>query len=751
MPTRRELFKSAAFAAAPVAAAAPSGKIRHIDIIHHSHTDVGYTDLPSVTRELQVRFLDAAIEACLLNPRFRWTCEVTMTIADFWRQAPEARRAQFVELVKKGQMDVMALAFNQAPFLNARQWPLMLEWLPANLLKQLNPRVAMQNDVNGFPRAGAMLCLDRGVRHLMMGINADMGGPPFRRPSAFHWKMPDGRKMFVWLGDHYGTAYSFFEPKNWQRGQAKGATTTLRPPYSGDHMKTDEASLRLSHAHLLTRLAKLEADGYDYPRLLISYTNQWRYDNDPPFPPLEPFIAAWNRLGLQPSLRLVTATEAVMDMEKAVGGVAPTYEGEWTDWWANGDASGPREVAASRLAKRNIEAALSPVWGPSNARIDARVDEMLRDLCLFDEHTWGANVSVSQPDSLDTIGQYTEKSLTAYRPMGHSEWLLGQRARMHFAGKTEGVYVVNTAPKPYTGWVKRPGTGEPPVWVEALPSRSVTRLGRPPEARPNELPVEVDGAGWPVAATWPGMAKPLFTKGIGDFLSVWIAPPARRSSQMRPENLKRTAAAYGVTKRTQTDYSQAYSQTITHPSLESGQRTLELFRGQARATLTVRLVRKSNNAGEAFFVECPFPAPGVLPEFTNGGVKFVPFDDQLPGACRDYFVVDGWGRYTTTDGEWLWVTRDAPLVAVGGPHTWQRIKQKPADPERLWTLVFDNFWHTNFVANSNGLMEFRWELAWAESFGDPAAVAETLVSEPVVVVQPGVKESPELMRSLFVP
>ncbi len=43
----------------------------------------------------------------------------------------------------------------------------------------------------------------------MMGINADMGGPPFCRLSAFHWKMSDGRKMFVWLGDHYGTAYAF--------------------------------------------------------------------------------------------------------------------------------------------------------------------------------------------------------------------------------------------------------------------------------------------------------------------------------------------------------------------------------------------------------------------------------------------------------------------------------------------------------------------------------------------------------------
>jgi hypothetical protein len=257
--------------------------------------------------------------------------------------------------------------------------------------------------------------------------------------------------------------------------------------------------------------------------------------------------------------------------------------------------------------------------------------------------------------------------------------------------------------------------------------------------------------GWPLAAVWLGMVKPLFTSGLGDLLSVWIAPPARRSSQMKPENLKRTAATYQPAKRIETPYTISYSQRIEHPSLNSGERRVELFRGEPRASLTVRLDRKSRNSAEAFFVLCGFPAPGVLPEFTNGGVKFVPFDGQLPGACRDYVVVDGWGRYTTTEGQWLWVTRDAPLVSVGGPHTWQRITSKPADPEKLWTLVFDNFWHTNFVANSNGLMEFQWELAWAPKIDDPAALAETLVSEPVVVVQSGLKESPELMKSLFTP
>lgn len=84
----------------------------------------------------------------------------------------------------------------------------------------------------------------------------------------------------------------------------------------------------------------------------------------------------------------MTATQAVLELEAGIGGSIPTLEGEWTDWWANGSASGPREIAASRLAKRNLAAALSPAWGPMPAGASQAAAQVLRDLCLFDEHTW---------------------------------------------------------------------------------------------------------------------------------------------------------------------------------------------------------------------------------------------------------------------------------------------------------------------------------------------------------------------------
>ena len=141
----------------------------------------------------------------------------------------------------------------------------------------------------------------------------------------------------------------------------------------------------------------------------------------------------------------------------------------------------------------------------------------------------------------------------------------------------------------------------------------------------------------------------------------------------------------------------------------------------------------------------------TLPLFSNGGVPFTPYADQLKGSCRDYYAIDSWARYKTADGDWLWVTRDAPLVTVGGPHTLERRATAPEDPNRLMAMVFDNFWHTNFVANSSGLMEFQFDLAWRKAIPYPAMLAEALVSTPVVAINPAGVVSPELMKSIFTP
>jgi len=557
------------------------------------------------------------------------------------------------------------------------------------------------------------------------------------------------------------------------------AETAYRRPHAGDFFKTDEASLRKAHQICLQRLHHLEANGYHYPTLVLPFSNQWRMDNDPPFPPLADFVAAWNRLGLKPELRLLTGADALDQFEAENGASLPEYSGEWPDWWSNGAASSPREVSATRFAKAYLRALSSPVFGAPDFKTTAWIEDIRKDLCLFDEHTWGAANSVAVPDSLETIGQFNEKARLAYRPMALAEWLLSERARSRLAAALPGLYVVNTAPLPYTGWVTVPTramriepTGvdhnEPGLqpwsrprspadlspendsavfpdnvpnqitkfWVENLAANSVGPLKGAGPAR--ETPEVVrDSSGWPVSMRWKGMARPLFTQGLGDFLSVrpvgfaprWVLADMAAGQSGRVEEVSATP---GEVQVSETGHTVIYRQRFVHPRLRHGTRTLEIWKSEPRVRLTLSIYRLSSDDPENFYVAFSLPVEGVLPQLSNGGIPFTPYEDQLPGSCKDYFAIDGWAQYATKDGQWLWVSRDAPLVTFNRPEIWKR-RTTSAPADRLLAVIFNNFWYTNFVGDEHGAMEFQFDLLWKPSIPDPQSLANTVVSEPVVV------------------
>ncbi len=756
-------------------------EVNRIDIIHLAHMDIGFTDHPAVTREMQKEYIDMAIDACAANPDFRWTTESLLAVTDWWQAASPARREQLVATIERGQIAVAALPLNNAPYLDGDEWLQMLHWLPDDMWKLLHPNFAIQDDVNGFPRAGAVQLLNHGIHRLLMGMNNDSGGPPFRRPTAFWWRMLDGRRMFVYLGDSYPMGYSYFHESDWRRGPVpRIAETTFRPPQAGDFFKTDEKSLRAAHKVCLKRLHDLEAGGYPYSTLLLSFTNQWRMDNDPPFPPLADFVAAWNRLGLKPELRLVTGAEALEKFEAQAGASLPEYSGEWPDWWANGPQSAPREVSASRFAKAYLRALVSPVFGTPDAKTSSLIEELRKDLCLIDEHSWGGANAVALPDSLDSIGQFMEKARLAYRAMALGEWRQAELARHLLRDAAPGYYVINPAPLPYTGWVPiptramrvdvpgmdhyQPGLQQwirprtpadlspendaadfadmapkqiSEFWVDNLAPNSVGLLrGVAPVQETPE--VVKDSSGWPISVRWKGMGRPLFTHGLGDFLSArpvgfaphWVLKDMSVGKPGKVEEVNATPG--GEVEVTETGHTLVFKQQIAHPSLKRGSRTLEVWKSEPRVRLTIKIYRRSSDDPESFYVAFPLPVQGVLPRLSEGGLPFTPYTDQLPGSCKDYFAIDGWADYETKDGHWFWVSRDVPMVMFNHPEVWTR-RTTPAPADRVLAVVFDNFAYAGYVGNENGSMEFQFDLLWKPSIPDPEALANTVNSEPVVV------------------
>jgi hypothetical protein len=91
---------------------------------------------------------------------------------------------------------------------------------------------------------------------------------------------------------------------------------------------------------------------------------------------------------------------------------------------------------------------------------------------------------------------------------------------------------------------------------------------------------------------------------------------------------------------------------------------------------------------------------------------------------------------------------------LDGPHVLARLPAPPPRTARILAMVYNNFWYTNFVGDSPGVMEFQFDLLWRERVADAAEaekLATALVTEPVMMINPALKEHPLFIQHLYKP
>ena len=134
-----------------------AGSVQYIDIINWSHTDYGFTDHPLIVSEFQKRYIDIAIDYVERSSgnksgeRFTWTVESLDPLFKWWQEASAERRKLLLKAIDKGSIDVNIMPFNIQPMLNEAETEMLTNWIPKELETKLRPRIAIQNDVNGFP------------------------------------------------------------------------------------------------------------------------------------------------------------------------------------------------------------------------------------------------------------------------------------------------------------------------------------------------------------------------------------------------------------------------------------------------------------------------------------------------------------------------------------------------------------------------------------------------------------------------
>lgn len=382
--------------------------VSEIHLVHHSHTDIGYTHDQPVLWDLQRRFLDQAIDlaerdAAIEGPSaFRWTIETVGPLMRWLETASPKRIEQLRQLEAAGRIEVTAMLANITPLYG-----------PAETIESLRPlerlreeygfdiKYAMNFDVNGqnWPLVDT-LC-DAGIDGFWMGINNHFGAAPSNRPSLFLWEGPSGRTIPTLDGYHYSAG--------WNLGIGR-----------------DIDVFRKRWADVSERLDEIE---YELPTLAIPSYHPFG-DNGPPFTRYGEFIESWNDQqavsdGRLPIIRMSTPSLWWDSIEDHIED-APIRRGDWTDYWNFGCLSSARETAINRESRRRLltadafEAILQAIGGGWEDRSSERRSEAgtrsraWHALQFYDEHTWGADTSISVPENDDTRAQWNHKANYAY-------------------------------------------------------------------------------------------------------------------------------------------------------------------------------------------------------------------------------------------------------------------------------------------------------------------------------------------------
>ena len=149
--------------------------VKTIAIVHHTHTDFGYTEHPQRAVKEHVGYIDRAVDCVLASSdypegaRFAWTQEQLYPLRLGWEQASAARRERFFAAVDSGRLEITGTPFNVTAFLSREEWRTAMRWIPDDLWDRCRIRSVMQIDVNGMHTGGMIEAHRRGIRHLFIG------------------------------------------------------------------------------------------------------------------------------------------------------------------------------------------------------------------------------------------------------------------------------------------------------------------------------------------------------------------------------------------------------------------------------------------------------------------------------------------------------------------------------------------------------------------------------------------------------
>lgn len=697
---------------------------RAIYLVPYSHNDIGYTDYQPNIEKRQWSNLEEGLR--LANESrsfpsedsFKWNFETVWALDSYLRQATPEQKKTVLDAIRNGEVGVSALYANMLTGLaNADEMSHFLDF--ARQLRAeygIRATTAVTSDVPGYTWGIVPTLAHSGVKYFAVGPNTgDRIGYTLEAwgDKPFYWVSPSGReKILTWVA---GAGYSMFH---------QGSLAQL-----GDDK-------------IMDLVRSLDAKKYPYEMVYLPYTTG---DNGAPDPTLAATVKAWNERYVTPRLVISTHEQMFTEFEKRYGASLPVARGDFTPYWEDGAASTARELALARRAVDQLIqgealwATIAPDKFPA-----AEYDAAWRDVNFWDEHTWGADKSVSDPDLPLVKQEWDFKQKFALDASSAAENLLQRAiaAAPQPATTSAAFDVYNTSSWPRTDLVILPAaqsapgdrvedakgqpvpsqrltSGELAVLAENVPALGAKRLfvregaafargsavARPDSLETSDIALHVNGeAGAIDSLRWKGKNISLVDTqegvGLGEYIYVpgTDATKAQRLTNVRVHEKEKGPLVVSLIIEGDAAGASAYSSEV------------RLVEGLARVDITTRFDKSEVREKEAVHIAFPFRVPGAQVRYDVADAIVRPEADQLPGACKNFFSVVSWSDASNADYGVTLAVPDAPLIEIGAitaEQPWMRtIQSSPL----LFSYVMNNYWHTNYKADQEGPAIFSYSI-----------------------------------------
>ncbi len=376
-------------------------------LVQHSHTDIGYTRPQTEILSEHLRYIDDALDYCDQtddypdNAKFRWTCEASWAVREYFKSRPESQIDRFLKRIKEGRIEVTGMFFNFSEIVDETALAIQTKTLKDFKERGIDVKTAMQNDVNGIGWCMIDFYNNTDVKYLTMGQHGHRAHVPFDKPTSFWWESPAGNRLLAYRSEHY------------MHGNALALTSGY---------------LDVFRSNLSKYLESLEVKGYPFDRTAFQFSG-YVTDNSPPSTSACEIVKEWNEKYEWPKLKLSLASEFMVYLDENKADYLPTKKVAWPDWWTDGFGSAMNETKAARTTHSEMIAnmglfSMAKLMGANLPEdINQNISDCYDNLMFYDEHTFGAAESISDPLSENSVIQWGEKAAYAWTAVKESSLL----------------------------------------------------------------------------------------------------------------------------------------------------------------------------------------------------------------------------------------------------------------------------------------------------------------------------------------